>query len=261
MLKLKNIIKGSFSALINNYKLIWMPMLAEVLFLISFGFFISPLRNSIGRSLLNLGDIIITDSQKGTISLDSLFQSGYFKNIALLSFIAIILSYLLYCVFHGFIWNFTLNLVSRKKEKYPAYLKKFFLVNTIWFSLLIIYTLFSFIVSYIDILNQRLNTSFIVLAPFTNLLLVLILYFSFISYVQIHENRPKAVRNSLLLGIKRFKVLFYILLAFALFALIYILVGLINILSFALFILTGIIVIPFLMLWIRIFIKKLMDNI
>ena len=153
MMNLINKIKESFILIRKSYKILWIGIVAELLFLFLFGFFTGPLRNGIGNNLLVLGDLIVGESsQISNDFLSNIIGSEPFRNIIILGIILAIIVYVLYCLFQGFIWRFSFNLIGKKREYIP-YIKRFFLVNIPWYILFIAYVLINFIFSYIDIVG------------------------------------------------------------------------------------------------------------
>ncbi len=255
-------LKDSLIILKKNYRLLWIPILAELLFLILFGFFFGPFRNSIGNNLLSLGDMIVNESSNvGSNIWGSVLKSGYFANIIILSAILAFIAYVLYCLFQGFIWRFCFNLTS-KREKHLPYIKKFFMVNLFWYVPFILYVIINFSLTYLDFVGQKFEPSgTFILGELSNIILIVILYFSFISYALIDKTSVwQSIKKSLYLGTRKVAQLYPLVIAMILFLVIYMIVGLINLISFWLFLVIAIIVIPLTMIWARIFIKQSVGN-
>ena len=256
-------LKESFITLKNEYKVLAIGIIAELSFLFLFVTFAIPFRNAIGNNLLQLGDFIVSQSQQqiGQNFLNDIFSTEYFRNILLLGTSLVLITYLLYCIFHGFIWRFCFNLTA-KKGKYVPYIKKFFLVNLFWYPLFVFYIIINFFFSYIDNVGRRTDPSgLFFMENLSNLLLILIIYFAFISYVKIGENKVwKSIKESFRIGIKKFiwVLLMYIIIALVFIAINYLLVPIGNLHYILIIIIGSLIIIP-LMLWVRIFIKRVVD--
>lgn len=255
-------LKDSFNILRRNYKSLWIPILAEVLFLVLFGFFTGPLRNGIGNNLLQLGELIITESSNiGNDFFSRIIGSQHFGNIMTLGIIFALIAYVLYCLFQGFIWKFCFNF--GKKEKYLPYIKRFFLVNLFWYPFFILFIFINFFFSYIDIVGQRMEpNSIFFLGKLTNIVLLAILYFAFISYVMIDKYKVwKSIRRSFKIGFREFlwMILIYLIIGGTFLVINYLLI-LVGKISFILVISLGIVIVIPLMIWARIFIREVVER-
>jgi hypothetical protein len=255
----KNIV-ASFSTTITNVKKIWIPVLSEILFFISLGFFVLPFRDGVYNNLVQLGDSIVqaSDSLADGSLTEAIFSQSAL-NILILGFFTVLLTYILYSLFQGFIWKFSFDL-DKKKTDYLPYIKRFFLINLFWLLLFIVYQIIDFILLYIDILNQNHNSVFR-LSMISQLLILIIIYFAFISYVRIRKETVKrSIGESFKIGIHKFPlfVITYIFIA-ALFGLSNLLLSALSTINNTIMIITGIIIVLPLMVFTRNLIKITVD--
>jgi hypothetical protein len=253
----------SFRVLKENYKVLWVGIVVEILFLFTFGFFTGPLRNGIGNNLLNLGDIIVGNSENLQDSFfDVILGSMQFRNILLLGMVLAFIVYILYCIFQGFMWKYSMSLNGEKKSYLP-YIKKFFLVNSFWYILFLIYIIIDFFVSYVDLVAQRIdNSGAFLFSRITNIMLLVILYFAFISYIILDKHSSwKSIVLSFKLGLKKFWVIIlgYVFISVLLIMANYILILASN-LHIVFVILLGIFIVIPLLIWARIFLTKVVKQ-
>ena len=255
--------RDSLIILKRNYKIVSIGVVIELAFVLLLGFFTAPFRNGIINNLEQLGGEIITAGAETGNELASVaISSGFFRNIIILGIILAAVGYSLYCLFHGVIWKLCFNLVG-KKGKYVPYIKKFFHVNIFWYLFFIMYVIINFFFSYVDLVGQRLDPEeFFFLGNLTNLILIFIAYFAFISYVLIDkESVWKSIKSSFNIGFRKF---LWLLVTYFIIALIYLalkyLLALAGMVSYYLLVFMGIFLVMPAMIWGRIFIKKIVDR-
>jgi hypothetical protein len=252
----------SWNILKENYKVIWIVISVEILFFILFGFVYSPLYTGMQNNLENLGGEIIQNSENIDNIANQATNSVYFRNILILGVVLAIIVYILYCIFQGFLWRFSFNLTEKKKRFLP-YIKRFFLVNILWYVLFIIYVLINFFFLYVDTVGRRLEpegTFF--LGGLSNVMLIIIAYFAFISYVKIEKLGVwKSIRESFRIGFKKagWMTLCYMIIGIAFIIVNYALYFLER-LNFVVFLFMGIVLIMPLLLIARIFIKLIVEK-
>ncbi|MBR9699720.1 hypothetical protein GOV09_04655 [Candidatus Woesearchaeota archaeon] len=228
----------AFQEMRKNAKGLFLPAIVDLGFFIVFGFFVLPLRDGIYNNLLQIGDRFITAATE--LSEFTLTTMPEFKSMVLLISIAVIFTYILYSSIHGYLWAYCLQL--GKKKDYSA-IKRFFKLNIFWMILFLVYVAISFLFTYVDQLNQRFEPNAFPLGWIAHILLFIILYFAFLSYAI----EKKAIRKSFSLVLKGWPLL----VAMIGFIIAYILIGSLISLSYPLFIITGIIIIPSAMIYIR----------
>ena len=247
--------KDSFKILRNSYKLLWIGIITEILFFIVWGFLSSPFIVAMETNLVYLGDEVISSNSPDIAGIMS--QSGYLNKIIFLGVMLLLISFLMYVVFHGFLWKFSFNLKDKKKG-YFNYIKKFLLVNLFWLPFFIIYFLINFLFSYMDIVAKRFNPEgLFIFGQVTNIILLIILYFAFLSYVLIDKNKIwTSIKKSFAIGFRKSILLMYILMA----AVFVIMNLILTQLPQSLVIILGVIVIVPFMILSRVFIREVIQN-
>lgn len=156
------------------------------------------------------------------------------------------LTYVIYCLFQGINW-FIAHKIFKIKINFKEYIKRFFAVNFIWYviTLIIIYFYVKAVI-YTQVLRNPSNLGMV--STFSVILLVVLCYFAFISYVLIKKHGfIDAIKKSFSLGTKEFQTIvpMYVLLILG-FALIDILLRLLFMINTTLMVIVGIILIfPF----------------
>ncbi|MBU4493630.1 MAG: hypothetical protein KKA61_04625 [Nanoarchaeota archaeon] len=167
-------------------------------------------------------------------------------NIGFWIFGLAVLTYLLYCIFQGASW-FIAHKMFKIKTKPADYIKRFFAVNFVWYLMVVIIIYFYVkAVIYTQVLRNQSNLG--VISTFSVILLMVICYFAFISYVLIKKHGfIDSIKGSFSLGIKEFLTIASMYILFILgFALIDVLLRLLFMISTTLMVIVGIILIfPF----------------
>lgn len=256
-------VEDSFFVLKKNYKILLLGVMIELLFVIVLGFFIAPLNNGLINNFEQLGGEIIEGSpETGNEIVNVASSSEYFRNILILGAIIGIIAYLLYCAFQGVVWKFCFNL-SGKKEKYKSYIKKFFLVNLFWGPLFAFYILINFLFSFVDLVGERIEPGGVFfMEDATNIILFIIIYFAFISYIKLDKEKVwKSIKESFRIGIKKIKwvVVMYLIMVLVFMVINYVLF-LIGSMSYYIFVFVGVLIVMPSMLWARVFMKKVVDE-
>jgi len=214
-------------------------ILTEIFFFVIFGILASPFRDGIGNNLVNLGDEIISAQPGYTV-----FSSQYFQHILLLAAAIAAIAYVLYSFVHGWIWKKCFEMLDIKAEHY---IRRFFLINIIWFIIFALFIIVNFILSYFDLLNARYNPNgFTSLGTLSSLFLIIFFYFAVISYANLASH---SVRSSLKRSVAINKKVMGIL---VMFAGLYLLVGLTQRINYWLFMFLGFVFIPFAMVYAKI---------
>ena len=256
-------LKESFIILIKNYKILWIGISVELLFILLYGFFSAPLFNGIETNLIYLGDEIISESESLAGNFANIIgESVHSGNIIVLSGILILVAYVLYCFFQGFLWRFSLNLAGGKEEYIP-YIKRFFLINLFWYPIFIVYILVNFFFSYTDIVGRRYDANgFFFFGEITNIILIIILYFAFISYVMIEKHGFwKSIKGSFRIGTRKalWLIITYLIIGVMFLLVNYILI-LVGLASYMLVVFSGIFIVMPAMIWARILIKEVIKT-
>ncbi|MFH0874896.1 MAG: hypothetical protein V1859_03090 [archaeon] len=248
----KNIIISSFfesfKAIKEKKFFILFPVIIDLLFIISFGFTVNYFLANIeekavaliqsGKSMLYAGSLI-----KG------LFSNNDSLSILLSTLGIMITAYINYCIFQGSNWMLAKKFVH-VKVSFFAYMKKFFLINLFWFFLFYIVQITDYFRRLFGYLRQQ---DYSWLSNALIFLLILIVYFAFISYTLLTKyNVKKAIRKSFSLGIKK---IHYILFMYLILYLIFLLLDFLAKINFVLMILVGILLVSPAFTWARIFIN------
>jgi len=182
-----------------NIRSAWLPMLLEVIFFLLFGIVLGPLQMLILNNLEELGGRLIQDSPTlDQIDLGIIMGSENFKLVILFLVILALIFYLLYGLFQGLIWRFSMNYVQHGSWK--KYIKRFYGINIFWLILFSLLMILDFIFSYIDTVGERLNpegTFF--LGKIGLFLFILLLYFMLPGYLFIEKN---TIKKSIMKSIK-----------------------------------------------------------
>lgn len=256
--------RDSFKVLIQQRIKIIFPIILELMFFLVLGFFSGPLLNEIFTNLVYIGDLMAGESVTASKNMwDVVVSSESFAHMALIGVVLILVVYVLYCLFHGIIWRYCMGL-NGKGTGYMAYIKRFFLVNILWYILYIFIYLIYFFLFYIDTVGRRINPSgfyFISVIPIFFLLVVV--YFALISYVLIYRNNAwKSIRKSIKIGILRSYPLIgnMFLLIIFFFVLNYFLY-LLSLVSFVLLVIGGIVILMPMLVFARVYIQKVVDSV
>ncbi|MDO8480419.1 MAG: hypothetical protein Q7S65_01235 [Nanoarchaeota archaeon] len=237
---------GAFKGVFDLRKT-WKSFVVDLLFFFVLGAALGLLtiRDLIGQNLLALGDTVI--QQSATLKFSELiFQSVYFQRILLLAGAAALVTYPLYCLFHGWLWKYACQLRGKEFK-----VKKFFLVNLLWFPLFCVYVLVSFLFSYVDTIAQRLNPgTFPLMGTISNILFFLIVYFAFLSYALLTKEKAGAsIRKAFSMGFG--KKGFPLAVALVVMVAAMLLISSLSAVSSLLFLILTYVSYPALMIWLR----------
>ena len=258
--KLISCLKNSYDIFVKNWKRAFIPITLEILFLLSYGFFASPLIAGVGNNLLQIGDIIVNESSvAGKNIVDSVISSAYFSNFMILSIALLLIVYILYSFFQGFVCAYSIRL--KKKINLKIYVKRFFKVNIFWYSLFVIYVIIDFVISYFDLVRERYGGGGGIAWIF-NIILVAIIYFAFINYTLLDEEKTlTSIKKSFGLGTK--KILSfgfgYLFIALTLFIL-NLMLSVISTINTTLFVLLGIVLVMPILIFFRVLLKELTNE-
>lgn len=187
-------LKQAFRIAYKQKKLFLLSVFFDILFFFVYGFATAPIYmklmmhvNIVGTHAGEAVKTATRESQSMFSALSSEVLAPYFNNIILLLIILAVTVYVLYCLFQAINWKIALQLTG-KKIKYKDYLKKFMLINILWFILFALYYVLGFVVDIRKILISTIMQT----APSNALNIVLmfylifIAYFAVISYVQLN---------------------------------------------------------------------------
>ncbi len=258
----KNIVFGSFfesfKAIRKTY--IFIPITIDLLFILSYGFlvdfFISNIKEKAvalietGKSLLYSGGLI-----KGLMSNNETL--AIILNVLGL----MVVMYVQYCIFQGLAWRFSKKFVNEKVH-YFTYIKKFFLINILWF-------VFFFVIEIADYARRLLiylrgldftTNFFSILLLF---LLFVVIYFAFISYALISKYKVmQSIKRCFSLGIKKIKLFLLVhLIIFVVFLIINYLLSLVYKINFTLMIILGLILVSPSFTWARVFLNLVVGKV
>ncbi len=165
-------------------KLFLLSVFFDVLFFFVYGFATAPIYlklmvqvNIIGSYAGEAVKTATRESQSMFSALSSDVLAPYFNNIILLLIILAVTVYLIYCLLQALNWKIALQLTG-KKIRYLDYLKKFMLINILWFVLFALYYVLGFVVDIRKILISTIMKT----EPSSALSIVLIFYLIFIAY-------------------------------------------------------------------------------
>ena len=187
------ILKQASRIALKNKKWVLLSSFMDLLFFFVYGFATAPIYRKLVEYINVIGSFAgeaIQTATRESRSMSTILMdpaiSSYFYDMILLLIILWITVYFLYCLFQAFNWKIALQLTG-KKIRYLDYLKKFAVMNILWFVLFIAYYLLGFAIdirkTIISAVMQTSPSSMlnIILAFF----LIIIAYFAVISYVKI----------------------------------------------------------------------------
>lgn len=188
-----SILRQAFRIALKNKKWVLLSSLMDLLFFFAYGFATAPIYRKLVEYINVIGsfagEAIQTATRESrsmsTILLDPAIKS-YFYDMVWLLIILLITVYVLYCLFQAFNWKIALQLTG-KKIKYLDYLKKFAMINIIWFVLFVAYYLLGFAID----IRKAIISAVMQISPSSMLnilltfFLIIIAYFAVISYVKI----------------------------------------------------------------------------
>ncbi|MBW3002384.1 hypothetical protein KY338_04440 [Candidatus Woesearchaeota archaeon] len=208
-MKETTLLKKAIRTAYDNKKLFFLSIFLDILFFFVYGFATAPIYlklmanvNIIGAHAGEAVKTATRDSQSMFSALSSEVIAPYFNNIIWLLLILAATTYLTYCIFQAVNWKIALQLTG-KKIKYLDYLKKFLLLNILWFILFALYYALGLVVDIRKIListlmqTQASNTLNVVLVFY----LIFIAYFAVISYIKLN------LRKSISTGTSKIKQL------------------------------------------------------
>lgn len=193
----------------NNKKMFLLSCFFDILFFLAYGFATAPIY---AKLLSHIHIISSFSSQavqeatrysKGMLSV-LMHESikPYFLNLTFMLLILAATTYILYCLFQAFNWKIALQLTG-KKIKYMDYLKRFLIINILWFLLFIIYYLLGFAID----IRSILITTIAQAEPSSILNIVLTFYFILFAYFAAISYVNMSVKKSWLIGTKKIKEL------------------------------------------------------
>jgi len=171
-----------------------------------------------------------------------------------------VLIYLLYCIFQGTSW-FIAHKILKEKTNFKDYIKRFFAVNILWHIAFVIIAYF-YVRALIFTNVLKISSNFGTVRIFSLIILIILSYFAFISYVLIKKHKfIESIKKSFSFGIKEFSTIvpMYVLLILG-FALIDVLLRLLFMISTTLMIVVGIVLIFPIIVYARIVIISVIEN-
>jgi len=252
-LKKDILIKGfaeSYKAVKKRPRYLAVPFLFDLPFLIVFFFvyyfFLGKIMDQI-ISLLMLTGKAFQGITQNEISLNILANQQQMNSLIMsIGFWILglaVLGYVLYCIFQVLSW-FIAHKVLEIKTNFKEYIKRFFAVNFIWYVITLIIAYF-YVKAVIFTQVLRIPSNLGTVSTFSVILLIILSYFAFISYVLIKKySFVDSIKKSFSLGTKEFPTIasMYILLILG-FALIEGLLWLLFMISTTLMIIVGMILI------------------
>lgn len=187
-----------------NKKEFLLSVFFDILFFFVYGFATAPIYmtlmthvNIIGTYAGEAVKTATRDSQSMFSVMSSEAIAPYFNNIILLLLVLAVTVYLIYCIFQAINWKIALELTG-KKIKYLDYLKKFLIINILWFFLFIVYYVLGFIIDIRKILISAImqteaSSALNVVLMFY---LIFIAYFAVISYVKLNLGKSISTGKS-----------------------------------------------------------------
>lgn len=199
----------SIKAMLADKKTAFICMAAEMLFLVTIGFVSSSFIDRIKASIISLGAILAGGGVSDSVVLasdgllDLIVGAGggaYLIRIGVLFSLLMLCTYALWCLFHGFIWVHIYKLLGVKTEPTIIF-RRFTQVSILWVMLYYLQRCIFFVASFFATLKTKdpttLNNDPIMLS-----MLILIVYFGFISYTQIGSHKAlKSIRNAFSIGV------------------------------------------------------------
>lgn len=187
------ILKQASRIALKNKKWVLLSSFMDLLFFFVYGFATAPIYRKLVEYINVIGSFAgeaIQTATRESRSMSTILMdpaiSSYFYDMILLLIILWITVYVLYCLFQAFNWKIALQLTS-KKIRYLDYLKRFAVMNILWFVLFITYYLLGFAIdirkTIISAVMQTSPSS--MLNIIMTFFLVIIAYFAVISYVKI----------------------------------------------------------------------------
>lgn len=252
-IKKKILIKGfvdSYKAIRKNPSYIVLPFFIDLLFLfvffIAYNFFLGNIMNKV-ISLLMLTGKALQGLTQTDISLNVLSNQQQMNSLIIsigfwIGGLAVLI-YVIYCLFQGINW-FIAHKMFKIKTKPVDYIKRFFAVNFVWYIIVMIISYFYVkAVIYTQVLRTPSNLGTVNI--FSAILLIVICYFAFVSYALIKKyGFIDSIKKSFSLATKEFSTIASMYTLFILaFFLIDIILKLIFMISTALMIIVGIILI------------------
>jgi len=171
-----------------------------------------------------------------------------------------VLTYLLYCIFQGTNWFFA-HKIFKEKLNCLGYIKRFFAVNTLWYIVFMIIAYF-YVKALIFTNVLKISSNFGTIRIFSLIILIILCYFVFISYVLIKKHGfIDSIKKSFSFGIKKFSTIapMYLLLILG-FALIDVLLRLLFIINIILMVVIGFLLIFPLITYARLVIISVIEN-
>lgn len=205
----------AFKLLWNNPLLVIFTTLLDTLFLVFYGFFTQPVRETLLVFFQNFTTVLsqVIQDAGARYETPSLFELAlspaakpYLAGVASWLFILFLVGYILYVLFQGTIWRTTSALLHGRKS-YWAYLQQFALLNAIWF------LIFGFVKLVLDILDLRAallmsitkTASWYVPFGVRVALFSVLAYFALLSYAELQNlNWKDAFKSAFSNGTKKF---------------------------------------------------------
>lgn len=208
-------VKFLFSVIRREKFMIYLPALFDLLFLSVFAIVASPYRKKIAEFFYYSGLVISQDKAVlGSINIQgnvfTFFLSIFFGpavrgvmlKIGLLLILLAIISFFIYVLFQSLAWKYSLDFIS--KGKYLFYLKRFFLVSSVWFAFFCVIFFLYVVFSFVDATSNRNFPSFFSLLVFV--LFLALAYFSSVSYVLIKKfSVIKSFKDSFRVGFRNIR--------------------------------------------------------
>ena len=209
-------------------RLLFASALCDALFFFIFGFITAPMYRKITEYIVIIGTAISESAssmlrgQESTINsiiANNPETSAYFNSLLLVYVILAVSVYIIYAFFHSVSWRISFGIAGKKTSMYK-FMKEFSLLTLFWFVIFIIYYFIDFFAELRVVALQSMNIEAPnIMGNFATLMIILIFYFSMISYTLIGKGSTwKKIKKSFVIGVKKAK---YIVPCYAVIAVVY----------------------------------------
>jgi len=206
----KNIVKSFFDL---KNKIVLSAISLDIIFVFLYGFIASKLFGKVMEYINVIG--LIVSQNSGDIT-GRIFSNGlintiistpeiafYFKRLAVIILVNIIIFYLIYSLLHGWCWKILSAKIRANKFNY---LKQFFIINLFWLPFFLLQQALSLFIDLRNTAIKSINPLTVLGTNYTSyIFLFVIVYFALISYALIGKFKVKEViKKTFVLGIKKF---------------------------------------------------------
>ena len=269
--KFMNSLLESYSFFYKNKSFMLVPFFSDIVFFVVFAFVFTLFQLRIVEHMMNLNQIIsestmALESGQTAEALNMIAEKGVFfqeyRAMLVLMVSVLLITFVLWCLFQGFSWNFT-HRVMKKKEKFLKYLAKFSLLS--FFFALILFIIIELLIKFSS--GKNFLTGFLLNEAFFKLIIPILflvfLYFALISYTTIPKNSYlQLFKRTFYLSIKKIHYFLPVFLLIAVkFFIIIKMLYLLFYLSTALSYIAGFVLSPGLFAWSRVLLIKMEEKV